>query len=245
MTGMDRKELLPVVREMRGRGLSQKQIARELGMRPAEVAPLLRQVAGSHRQPVADRPLADPAERDLVGCWINLGWSSGRGLDAASDWAASDPEGSQGPLSSGLVGVMVARLDRASRVTVCGYLVDVYCLGVKNTIGPQTIGSSAVAGYASRYFRAFGCTPRSVPLELAQHLVHGAVAYARGLGFEPHPDFASTSAYLGVAAGVCPIRFGRDGNPFFISGPDDDARRVVDTLETRVGAGGYHYVAQL
>ena len=34
--------------------------------------------------------------------------------------------------------------------------------------------------------------PTTLPcrLELARHLVFGAVDYARGLGFEPHPDFA-------------------------------------------------------
>jgi hypothetical protein len=113
---------------------------------------------------------------------------------------------------------MVARAERSSRITVCGYLVDVYCLGVKNTTGPQTMGSSAVTSHARRFFSAFGCAPRSAPIELAQHLVHGAAAYARALGFEPHPEFVDTAPYLGPAPGPCPITFGRDGRPFYISG---------------------------
>src|SRR5664280_273411 len=200
MGPVSHQDLLFQVRELRGRGLSAKQIARELGMRPAEVAPLVRQVAGSVRAAAPARPLPEPGERDLVGCWINPGWSAGLGLADVPDWAAGDPEGSHDGLGGGLVGVLVARAERSSRVTVCGYLVDVYCLGVKNTIGPQTMSSSAVTSYGRRYFSAFDCTPRSAPIELAQHLVHGAVAYARALGFEPHSEFADTAPYLGAAS---------------------------------------------
>ena len=39
---VSQSELLSRVRELRGRGLSAKQVARELGMKPAEVAPLVR-----------------------------------------------------------------------------------------------------------------------------------------------------------------------------------------------------------
>ncbi len=64
-----------------------------------------------------------------------------------------------------------------------------------------------------------------VPVELAQHVVHGAVAYARSLGFEPPGDFTPAVAYLGTPTGPTPIRFGRDGSPFYISGPYDNPRR--------------------
>lgn len=241
---VSQSELLSRVRELRGRGLSAKQIARELGMRPAEVAPLVRQVAGSHRT-AAERTLPEPADRDLVGCWITPYWSAGLGLDDVLDWAALDPDGANDPSISGLAGVMVARADRSSRVTACGYLVDVYCLGVKNTTGPQTMSSSALLEHTRRFFSAFDELPRPVPLEVAQHLVHGAVAYARSFGFEPHPEFADTAPYLGVPPGPCPIRFGRDGQPFYISGPDDNPRAVVAALEATVGPGNYHYIAHL
>jgi hypothetical protein len=241
---VSQSELLSRVRELRGRGLSAKQIARELGLKPAEVAPLVRQVAGSHRA-VTGRVLPEPGERDLVGCWINPGWSAGLGLDDVPDWAAADPEGVDDAPTGGLIGVMVARADRSSRVTVCGYLVDVYCLGVKNTTGPRTMSSSAVTDHTRRFFSAFGGAQRSVSLEVAQHLVHGAVAYARSFGFDPHPEFADTAPYLGVPPGPCPIRFGRDGQPFYIAGPDDNPRAVITALEATAGPGNYHYIAPL
>lgn len=245
MDSVNKSEMLARVRELRAAGLSPKQVARELGMKPAQVAPLIRQVAGTYRTAVAERALPEPAARDLVGCWITPGWSVGLGLDDVPDWRALDHEGAEAESFSGLAGVMVARADRSSRVTACGYLVDVYCLGVKNTMGPQTMSSSALHKFSRRFFSAFAEAPRSVPLELAQHVVHGAVGYARSFGFEPHPEFADTAPYLGVPPGPCPIRFGRDGMPFYMSGPYDDARAVVAALEATVGAGNYQYIARL
>jgi hypothetical protein len=241
-------ELLSRVRELRAAGLSPKQVARELGMKPAQVAPLIRQVAGSHRGPAEQRSLGEPGEREVVGCWINPGWSAGLGLDQAPpEWATADPEGQRvgDTLAGGLATVMVARADRSSRVTVCGWLVDVFCLGVKNAMGPKTMSSSALFDHSRLFFSAFDTPPRTIPVQLAQQLVHGAVAYARSFGFEPHPDFAATVPYLGPAPDTCPIRFGRDGMPLYVSGPRDNPRAVIAALEATAGRGNYHYITHL
>ncbi|HEY6797187.1 MAG TPA: hypothetical protein VI248_21145 [Kineosporiaceae bacterium] len=239
---MHSADLLTRIGELRRAGLTAPQIARELGLTKAQVQPLLRQVAGSHRALAAEQPLPGPAERELVGCWINPGWSAGLTLADAPDWAATDPEGAADPGTGGLAAVLVARAERASRVTLCGFLVDVYCLGVKDTLGPQTVSSSAVRGRCERFFGGFPDPPRTAPLELAQHLVHGAVAYAASLGFSPHEEFADVEPFLGTAPAPCPIQFGRNGTPWYISGPYDDPRQVITTLERTVGAGHFHYL---
>ena len=86
------------------------------------------------------------------------------------------------------------------------------------------MSSSALIKHTRRFFSAFREAPRPVPLEVAQHLVHGAVAYAHSFAFDPHPEFADTAPYVGVPPWPCPIRFGRDGQPFCICGPDDNPR---------------------
>src|SRR5881394_2681778 len=50
-----------------------------------------------------------------------------------------------------------------------------------------------------------------------RHLVFGADAYARGLGFEPHPAFADGAGHLGGWEGPSAITFGRNGKPFYVS----------------------------
>lgn len=232
--------LLAQVRLMRERGSSPKQIAKILGLRPAAVAPLVRQVAA------IEQSHDDPADRVLLGCWISPGWSAGLGLEAApAEWATLDRGGADDTAAGGLANVLIIRQERASRVTACGFLVDVYCLGVKNAAGPVPMGSGAVQEFSGKYFSAFDDPPVSVPLELAQAVVHGAVTYARALGFEPHPDFDAAVPYLGMPAGPSPIRFGRDGKPFYVSGPYDKPQAVIQTLEATVGAGNYHYMVHV
>ncbi len=233
------EEVLSQVRQMRERGSSPKQIARALGLRPTAVAPLIRRVASAQQSHV------DPADRVLLGCWVSSGWSAGLGLDEVPQWAATDSVAGSESGSEGLAAVLIARQERASRATVCGFLVDVYCLGVKNVTGPLSMGSGAIAAYSRQFFSGFDRPPLAVPFDLVQHLVHGAVAYARGLGFEPHPDFTAAVPYLGAAPARTPIRFGRDGSPFYVSGPYDDPQAVIRTLEATAGAGNYHYVAHV
>ena len=237
---MTTPELLDHVRRLRASGATPAQMARELGLTKAQVQPLLRQTAGSTRASTPERVLPVPGDRALAGCWVNPGWSADLGLDDAPEWAMGDAgTGSDG--TAGLVTVVVGRAERRGRVTLCSFLVDVFCLGVKNTVGPQTLSDGKVRDRLYDLYGGYDDPPRSAPLDLARHLVHGAVGYARALGFEPHKEFAHVVPYLGPAPDACRIRFGKDGLPFYISGPHDDPRAVLGTLERTVGSGNYHY----
>jgi hypothetical protein len=77
---------------------------------------------------------------------------------------------------------------------------------------------------------------------LGRHLVWGAVDHARRLGFEPAREFRDTAGHLGEWTQTSRITFGRDGVPFYVSGPYDHPRSVVRTLERTCGDGNYHYV---
>jgi hypothetical protein len=97
--------------------------------------------------------------------------------------------------------------------------------------------------YARRFFAAFDGDPVPSPLELAHHLVFGAVEYARSLGFPPHHDVAAAAAHLGAWTGPADITFGRDGKPFYMQGPYDNVVTVIQTLDRTIGRGNYHYLA--
>ena len=130
-------------------------------------------------------------------------------------------------------------------MSVCGYLVDVYCLGVKDALGPDVMNDRDLPAFLRMFFSAFGdaTAPIEAPLDLARHLVWGAVDHARRLGFEPHPDFAPVSGHLGTWAEASAITFGRDGVPYYVSGPHDNPRTVITTLTRTVGEGNFHYLA--
>ena len=235
------EELLARVREMRERGSAPKQIAKALGLRPAQATALVRRVAEAAQ---AHTP---PDERPVVGCWVNAGWSAGLDMTGAPDWAVADPIGQEpDPDTDGFAQILLARQERASRVTVTGFLVDVYCLGVKNVTNPEVMGSGSLTTYVPMYYSAFAHPPLSISVEQAQTIVRDAVTYAGGLGFEPAPGFTDAAVHLGTPRGDRPtIGFGRDGKPFYFSGPNDDPRKVVQTLQRTCGTGNYHYVAHL
>jgi hypothetical protein len=220
-------------RALRERCYAPKQIARALGMPPAAVAPLVRAIAAADQ--------AGAGERKLVGCWVSPGWSQGLTVQGHPEWPEVDAADSG---AQGLVSVLVAREERYGRVGVCGWLVDVYCLGVKDVVGPRVMDERRGAEFTRSYFAAYQARPLAAPVELARHLVFGAVVYARSLGFEPAPDFQATTGHLGPWAGPSAIGFGRHGKPLFIQGPHDNAAAILTTLERSVGRDSFHFVAR-
>ena len=226
------------VATLRVQGLTPKEIARRLGMRPAEVSAIVQANAGRIAQQ-AGSDLPTP----IVACFINRGWSAGLELDGAPpEW--SDAKGAESG-ARGLVNVLVARRHRYGNVVACGYLVDVFCLGVKDSLGPKTMSEEEWRAFVPRYFQAFDDPPLAIPIGLAQCIVLGAVDYARSLGFEPHADFTRTRSLLGAWEGPIPITFGESGRPMYCAGPRDDSSRILATLRRTVGEGNFHFLAVL
>ncbi|WP_322767101.1 helix-turn-helix domain-containing protein [Frankia sp. Cr1] len=228
-------ELLDQVRRLRSEGKPPKAIARALGVPPSVVASLVRVVA-AERDAVAGEP-------EVAGCWINVGWSLGLAVDQSRGWVDEDEAASEDAIG-GLVSVLVARRHRWDKVSVCGYLVDAYCLGVKNVRGPDIKNELDLRRFLPDYFSTYPHGWQDAPIELARHIVFGAVEYARGLGFEPHADFTQAADHLGTWQGPSAITFGKDGKPFFIPGPHDNPREVIKTLERTVGPPpNFHFLA--
>jgi len=140
----------------------------------------------------------------------------------------------------GLVGLARALPD--GDVALSAFLVDVYCLGVKNAfyrvVSPEEWGQFVE-----------GMELEKIHPSCLRKLVEGAVAYARDLGFPPHADYARAATLFGsIEAAVCPVRYtyGQNGKPFYVSGPDEtpaQARRILNTLTRRLGADGFHFLA--
>jgi len=120
----------------------------------------------------------------------------------------------------GIGHVIIGRTISPFKVAFGVFLLDVYCLGVKNGFyGERTHDElkemiDKLAGDEHPFV--------DISPECARKLVESAVAYAENLGFAPHSDYPPAAALFGdINAGACPTQyeFGKDGKPFFVSGP--------------------------
>ena len=244
---MEHEELLSTVRALRARRFTPGEIAGLLGVSKADAARLVRLVACERESQATATGPGDASDRlgaSQARAWVSPGWRHGLRIDGHTDWPDDAGAATQAS-DSGVACVLVAAPDRRSTQSICGYLVDTWCLGVKNAIGPQRMRPREIEAFKRQYFGQWGSEGIPVPLELAQHLVLGAVDYARSLGFEPHPDFRRARRPLGSWDGPSAITFGLNGKPLYVNGPYEDPQRVLATLERSVGRDGFHYSVSL
>jgi hypothetical protein len=131
---------------------------------------------------------------------------------------------------SGMGSVVLARKSATGQITASFFLLDVFCLGVKDSY----IKTMSIIDFD----RSVDMLKRSQPLApieaaAARALIEGAVDYASELGFEPGGDFPKAEALFGdIEASDDTFEFGRNGKPFFMSGPNDSPARVRQILDT-------------
>ncbi|MEA5449373.1 hypothetical protein VB780_12390 [Leptolyngbya sp. CCNP1308] len=217
-----------------------KQIARQLSLRPAEVSAFIRDRAEDLYLEKARSGDLQP----LQACLVNQSAAQKLFPKKQSFLFKLRPQASQGV--EGMCQVIVARQDH-NRLLVGSYLIDYWCLGVKDAMPPRQMGTSEHQLLLKSCEERFDEPFVGITLEQAQAIVYGAVDYARSLGFEPHKDFnTKAQVHLGLRPEtLMPIEFGKDGRPFFMSGPYDNVEKVIQTLEASVGSGNFHYMAAI
>jgi hypothetical protein len=130
---------------------------------------------------------------------------------------------------------------------IAGFLLDVYCLGVKDALYnliEEPKYPDMLAEVRSDLSSTGGVLLPVDPAHLRK-LVEGAAAYAQSLGFQSHPDYKVASLIFGdidAAACATQFEFGKDGKPLYIPGSDDtpsEHHRVLETLARSCGSDGY------
>ncbi|MCI0489563.1 MAG: hypothetical protein L0229_23480 [Blastocatellia bacterium] len=173
------------------------------------------------------RNLREAAMREVASfplreCLINEGWDEGR-----------------------MASISIARNRPDGRVAVGAFAVDLGCLGVKSALANDSIST---AQYYERFVH--GAATKQAPCDpaFAVKLILGAVEYAEELGIGPDPDYYYSREIFGdIDPASCQetIEYGRDGKPFYVSGPYDDVRGIVDHLTRRLGPDGFHYLIMM
>lgn len=144
----------------------------------------------------------------------------------------------------GLARIVVSRRQEDGNVMAGVFLVDIFCLGVKNAFCNADLSVEKFkVGLLSKCYH--DQEPIQIGINYVKEIIFGAIDYARGLGFEPHLDFKLASQILGreELTHHRDIRFGGpNGKPLYIAGPDDDAQRVLQKLRARLGEDGFEYI---
>ena len=143
--------------------------------------------------------------------------------------------------------VVICRFKADGRCEAGYFLLDVFCLGVKDG-GFESFSdfSDFEENLLNPIFRD-GEPVRMTPAA-GRKLIEDAVAYARDLGFAPGADYKKASRVLGgITTTECgeEFVFGKDGQPFYIQGPSESPAHsewILQTLDRRCGDGGYDYL---
>jgi hypothetical protein len=160
-------------------------------------------------------------EHPIYECWINQEWQE-----------------------SGLATILISRRQPNGNLIFGGFLVDIFCLGVKNVLYNANLSEDEYReALLPEYFLVQ--TPEPCSVELAHAIIYGGIDYAAQFGFKPDRDFEMGSSVLEERGTVAPPRepvtFGRDGKPFYVNGPNDNPRAILARLEKNPGPGNYDY----
>lgn len=160
----------------------------------------------------------------IVECWISPDWQE-----------------------AGICSIVVARQHTTGNVTFGIYLVDTFCLGLKNTNAVFNKPDYEYADICNNIFEQHEGKEK-ISYALAHNIIYGAIAYAEDLGFKPEKDWVLSQMILEEDTEdveLIDVEFGKNGKPFFMNGPYDNIQKVVSMLDKSVGRGNYDTMLRL
>lgn len=160
----------------------------------------------------------------ILECWISEEWKD----------------------SSRLVQILLAR-QQPNRKICCGsYLIDQYCLGVKDTFAKTNLSPDRFQELLESMDSRQKMTKCSI--ELVHQMVYASIDYAAQFGFKPQSDWAQSQYLLqprGELEEPYQLTFGKNGKPFYISGPYDNVEQIIKQLDKTAGPDNYDVVINL
>jgi hypothetical protein len=157
-------------------------------------------------------------------------------IDAAkaTDFACLTTEGL---FDIGIGWVVAARHLPSGSVGVSFFLVDVWCMGIKDAFFRIT-SRRELEEHMSRISGEYPLRPMNP--SVARKLLHDAAGFAFSLGLPPSESFANVELIFGdTPMTEETFSFGKDGMPFYMAGPNDSParqRRIQDAVAKHAGA---------
>jgi len=144
----------------------------------------------------------------------------------------------------GMADVFILREKPDHRYVLGIFLVDVWCLGLKDTTYSVDISYEKIMDKLQEH--PSGKLELVTP-DFVHSLIYGAIKFARQFGFSPHSDFKYTKFILEPEENIqldATLAFGKNGKPYYMPGPYESEatiNRILLQLEKNAGEGNYYY----
>ena len=150
---------------------------------------------------------------------------------------------------SKMANILIIRQHAGGNVTCCMYMVDLACLGVKNSYYRFNIPYEDVEALLKQS-KEDDIALIKVPYELVHNIIHAAIEYAEEYDFHPCKDFMTVTGYfLEEDTEAIPVMEitcgGKDGKPMYVNtGSDSPARekQILAQLEKTAGKDNYYFI---
>lgn len=146
---------------------------------------------------------------------------------------------------TGIGTLVLTRGVSAVRVAMACFLLDVYCLGIKDVMFRSL--DACELEYFITTLRATSPLVNINPND-ARKLLRDLVTWAEAIGFSPHRDFVVVERMFGEVrsdTSSASFQFGRDGKPFYVAGPTESPAQIrarLSHLTERFDDDGFHYI---
>lgn len=136
--------------------------------------------------------------------------------------------------------IIVSRKHTGGRVSMAVFLVDIWCVGVKDSFYRLRMEDYEFQDLIDSYSMGL----RECSYEEAHNWIYGAVAFAEDAGIKPDKSFNITRYMLEEDDDNIPLieyDFGKDGKHFLMAGSHLEASRYLPLMEKNLGKGNFDF----
>lgn len=164
---------------------------------------------------------------EIWECWVNTDWNESK-----------------------MATVIVARRHTNENVTAGMYLVDLNCLGIKDSYFLFNAPSYEYTELLQKI--SDGLEVQKIDYTLAHNIIFAGLEFAEEYGFKPVKEFSATTKFIleedDENIELFEIECGMHGKPAYMRGPDDTnamAKKIIAQLDKVAGKGNYYYVDEV
>ncbi len=140
--------------------------------------------------------------------------------------------------------VIVSRRHTGGKVSVAFYLVDIWCVGVKDSYYRLRMEDYEFEEMIEEYRLGI----RECSYEEAHNRIYGAIAFAEEAGIAPDKSFNVTKYMLEEDTDDIPLieyEYGREGKHTLITRNNLEASRYLPLLKKNLGEGNYDFILKV